>query len=92
MSVASPSLPAAAVAAGRGWIATLDNLDSVLSLYDPQGRPLGTRRLDTVAMIFAPRISGLGAAGRYLGVGTETQVKTFEVTIDPSCSPAPPAG
>src|SRR5262245_58122630 len=80
------------LAAGRGWIATLDNLDSVLSLYDPQGRPLGTRRLDTVAMTFAPRISGLGAAGRYLGVGTETQVKSFEVTIDHSCSPAPSPG
>jgi hypothetical protein len=70
------------VAAGRGWIATLDSLESVLSVYDPQGRPLGTRRLDALV---APHVNGIGAAGQYLGVGAETQVKSLEVTIDPSC-------
>jgi hypothetical protein len=81
----------ALVAAGRGWIATLDSL-SVLSIYDPQGRPLGTRRLDVAAAVSSPRITGIGAAERYLGVGAGTQVKSLEVTIDPSCRAAPPAG
>ena len=76
--------------AGRGWIATLDSLSSVLSVYDPAGRPLGTRRLDLAAGLVDPQFSGMGVAGRYLGLGMWTRVVSVEVTIDPSCAGRPP--
>jgi hypothetical protein len=56
---------------------------TVLSVYDSAGRDLGTRRLDRLV---GPRsLSTIGGAGRWLAVGVETSVRTFEVREDATC-------
>ena len=79
------------IAAGADWIATVGLRSTVLSVYDSAGRDLGTRRLDRLV---GPRsLSTIGGAGRWLAVGVETSVRTFELRKDARCGrrESPPA-
>jgi hypothetical protein len=69
----------APVLAGDGWYATFWYSTSVLTLYDADGAPAGTRRLDRVLGLGGNSISAIGAAGRVLAVGFAQDVATLEL-------------
>jgi len=82
------------VIVGDGWTATFNNLTSLLAVYATGGRARATVRLDRLAGIGSNRITAVGAAGSYLGVGYDGMVETYRVAFRPEClaeSPRPPA-
>jgi hypothetical protein len=73
------------LAVGAGWIGIANLRTSVLSVYDRNGRDLGTARLD-VHVPVSRGLSTIGGAGHYLGVASGSIVRTFEVRVDPACA------
>jgi hypothetical protein len=73
------------IAVGAEWFATANLRSGVLSVYDRNGRDLGTRRMDEAMRVDSP-LTSIAGAGRYLGVAAGTVVHTFEVHVDPSCN------
>lgn len=90
-AVVSPSRRAATddcamIAAGRGWIATLNDLDSVLRVYGARGRLLGAVPANRALSLPVLRFSAMASDGRHLGLGAGAEVKTVEPVVDPECA------
>src|SRR5262249_42856916 len=69
----------AMLAAGDGWIASLDQSRGVLFVYDADGVPLGRVPLARSAGTVPRALHGIRGAGDYLGVGHDLTVSTFRV-------------
>jgi hypothetical protein len=74
------------VLAGEGWYATLNNLTSVLSVYDRDGRLIGHRRLDRLLGLGSVAIQAVGGGGRVLGVAHPFSIDSLEVQFSSDCS------
>jgi hypothetical protein len=75
------------IAAGDGWVATVDLRLALASFYDRNGRALGTRPL-APARRSGEQLTAFTGAGHHLAVGTNTgTVYTLHVGIDPTCRP-----
>jgi hypothetical protein len=74
------------VVMGNGWYATLNNLTSLLTVYDAQGGELGVRRLDDVLQLRYPSIKAIAAQGDYLAVANLGSVSTLELRVSPACT------
>jgi hypothetical protein len=75
----------AMLAAGDGWIASLDQSRGVLFMYDADGTPLGRLPLARSVGTQPHSLHGIRGAGDYLGVGHDLTVSTFRVVRDASC-------
>jgi hypothetical protein len=76
----------AMLAAGRDWIASLDQVRGLLSFYGADGTPLGRVPLAGVVGTIPRSVWTIRAAGDYLGVGHDTSVTTLRVVRDPGCA------
>jgi hypothetical protein len=96
-AVVSPSLRVATgecapLLAGDGWYGTFDNLTSVLTVYDAEGKELGMRHLDRFLGLrnlpMVNRITAIAAQGRSVAVGIyfDEVVRTFELKLGAECS------
>jgi hypothetical protein len=80
----------AMLAAGRGWIASLDHGRGLLYFYDDHGTPLGRVPLGKAVETEARAIHSIRGAGDYLGVGHDTSIATLRVVREPTCPTADP--
>jgi hypothetical protein len=80
----------AMLAAGRDWIASLDQVRGLLFFYAADGTPLGGLPLAQMLGTHPRGVYTIRGAGNYLGVGHDVSVTTLRVVRDPACSAATP--
>jgi len=76
----------AMLAAGRGWIASLDSLRGFLALYDGEGTPLGRVSLAQAVGAMPGNVNAIRGAGDYLGVAHDTTITTLRLVRDAACT------
>ena len=76
----------AMLAAGDGWVASLDQNRGLLFLYHGDGTPLGRLPLARSVGTEPRAVHAIRGNGDYLGVGHDLSVTTFRVVWDPACS------
>jgi len=74
------------VVAGSDWYATFNHMTSLLTVYDREGRWMGSRRLNEMLNVrYTPSMKSVAGAGGYLAVSVAGTVKTLRVTFAKQC-------
>ena len=77
----------AMLAAGEGWIASLDQLRGLVVFYDAvSGMPLGRASLTGAVLSTPLGLQDIRGLGDYLGVAHDSAITTLRVEKDASCA------
>jgi hypothetical protein len=77
----------AMLAGGRDWVASLDSLRALISVYDESGAPLGRFPLgEIVGATSLTTVNAIRGWGEYLGVAHGVTVTTLRVVREGACT------